>query len=108
MVEFEIRVYQTSSGKVPFDEWCHSLKDARAIDIIRARVARLRVGNFGDCKWVGEGVRELRIHYGPGFRIYFARVEETVILLLSGGDKDHQKADIKKAHAYLADYRRFF
>lgn len=80
-----------------FDEWLAALRD----DIGRARIIhRIRsaeLGNFGDCEPVGEGVSEMRVHVGPGYRVYFARRGEVVYLLLVGGDKKSQKRDIKRA-----------
>ena len=69
------------------------------------RLDRLKLGNFGDCKTISDGVSELRIHYGPGIRIYYAKTGNKVILLLCGGDKGSQKKDIDKAKEYLKDYQ---
>lgn len=70
------------------------------------RLDRLRMGNFGDCKSISEGVCELRIHYGPGIRIYYGKIGKKVILLLCGGDKGSQTRDIIKAKEYLKDYQK--
>lgn len=78
----------------------------RAKARIVARVARLKAGNLGDCKSLRDGVSELRIDYGPGYRVYFGVVGFQVILLLCGGDKRSQDADIDKAVDYLADFKR--
>ena len=102
----EIRQYTTASGRNPFESWLASLKDARAAARIAARLDRLVAGNFGDAKPVGQGVSELRIDYGPGYRIYFAMVSGTCVLLLSGGDKRRQSADIAKAIDYLKDFKQ--
>ncbi|WP_242632780.1 type II toxin-antitoxin system RelE/ParE family toxin [Thiothrix fructosivorans] len=80
-----------------FDAWLSSLKDKRAKAKIALRVGRAELGNFGDVEPVGEGVSEMRIHYGPGYRLYFTRRGEVVYLLLLGGDKSTQQRDIKKA-----------
>jgi len=72
---------------------------------ILTRLDRLRLGNFGDCEPIGAGAYELRIHYGPGIRIYYSRVENKIVLLLCGGDKSSQVRDINKAKEYLEDYR---
>jgi putative addiction module killer protein len=80
-----------------FIDWLNALKDRRAAARIAARLLRLEDGNLGDAKSVGEGVSELRINYGPGYRVYFMQVGRTVILLLCGGDKSTQARDIAKA-----------
>ena len=86
--------------------WLAALRDAQARARIRARVDRLSTGNFGDCKPVGGGIVELRVDHGPGYRVYLARRGAVVVLLLCGGDKRAQAADIKRAMEYLADYER--
>jgi putative addiction module killer protein len=101
----EIRIYTTLEGTTPFLEWRDSLKDARARAKIRARLDRVEEGNLGDCKFVGEGVYELRIDYGPGYRIYFGQDSDVIILLLWGGDKSRQNKDIRQAQDYWQDYR---
>lgn len=78
----------------------------RAQARIAARLDRLSAGNFGDAKPIGQGVRELRIDYGPGYRVYFAMVGRTCVLLLCGGDKRRQSADVAKAIRYLNDYQQ--
>ena len=105
-VESEIRLYAIRSGKVPYSRWLNSLKDVRGRAVIRVRMNRIRLGNFGDCRTVGEGVMEMRIDHGPGYRVYFGRVGRTIVLLLCGGDKASQSKDIELARAYWADYRR--
>lgn len=102
---YAIEIFTTKSGSSPFDDWFRSLRDEKAKAIVRVRLARVRQGNFGDRKPVGEGVMELRVQYGPGYRIYFAMSGKTVVLLLTAGDKSTQKKDIKKAIAYWNDYR---
>lgn len=101
----EIRNYLTVDGKNIFDEWLDSLRDRRAKAKIRARLDRVEDGNLGDCKSVGEGVFELRIDYGSGYRIYFGQEGITIIILLCGGDKSTQKQDVDKAQEYWKDYR---
>jgi putative addiction module killer protein len=81
------------------------LRDGRARARIIARIDRLSVGLLGDWKTVGEGVCELRIDYGPGYRVYYAQDGELLILLLCGGDKRTQTKDIEKAHGYWKDYK---
>ena len=80
-----------------FTKWFRSLKDRRAKARIQARIDRVEMGYFGDVAPVGEGVSELRIFYGPGYRVYFVQKDAVVVILLSGGDKSSQKADIAKA-----------
>lgn len=84
-----------------FDRWLRRLKDRRAV----VRVDRLGAGNAGDAKPVGHGVSELRIDYGPGYRVYCLREGERLILLLTGGDKSSQQTDIQLAHQIAADWR---
>jgi len=101
----EILKYVTKDEKIPFDEWMDSLKDRRAKARIKIRLDRLIIGLFGDWKSVGDGVFELRISEGQGYRVYYAKEGETIVLLLCGGNKSTQSADIKKAKQYLQDYR---
>jgi len=82
-----------------FDRWQHSLRDLRAKVAIMRRIERAAHGNLGDNKSVGDGVSELRIDVGPGYRVYYTLRREIVIILLVGGDKSNQSADIKKAKA---------
>ena len=88
------------NGKVPFSNWLNSLKDPVMRLRIRRRLDRLEIGNFGDCKPIGEGVSELRLAFGPGYRIYFAEQDDVIIILLCAGDKSSQKKDIKTAKQY--------
>lgn len=83
----------------PFDAWLRSLKDRTGKLRILARLTSAEQGNFGDCAPVGGDVFEMRVHYGPGYRVYYTRRGTTVYLLLIGGDKSTQKRDIKKAIA---------
>ena len=80
-----------------FSSWFNSLRDKRAKARIQARIDRVEVGHFGDVAPVGEGVSELRIFYGPGYRVYFVKQGLAVVILLSGGDKSTQNSDIIKA-----------
>jgi putative addiction module killer protein len=102
----ELRVYESPSGKVPFDDWIEGLRDAKGRAQIQVRLDRLEQGNLGDCKPVCEGVLELRIKLGPGYRVYFGEDGPLVILLLIGGDKSTQDKDIKTAKLYWQQYRR--
>ncbi len=99
-------VYETAGGKFPFDDWFGKLRDKRTKANIDARLVRLRLGNFGVCRAVGNGVSELKIDYGPGYRVYFGRDGEVIVVLLLGGEKSTQAKDIKKAHEFWADYKK--
>lgn len=101
----EIRYYQSAEGEQPFTGWLQALQDQQAGARIRIRLDRLALGNFGDCEPVGGGVIELRIDWGPGYRVYCARLGQTIVLLLCGGDKRTQKKDIKRAKDYFEDYK---
>lgn len=83
-----------------------ALNDERARAKINIRIARMAAGNFGDCKSVGNGLFELRIDYGPGYCLYFARIGPAIVLLLCGGDKRRQSADIKRAALFLEDHQK--
>jgi putative addiction module killer protein len=93
-----IEVRQTED----FADWLDALRDSIAVKAIKRRIARVQVGLFGDAKFIGGGVHELRIDHGPGYRVYFARRGESLILLLCGGDKGSQARDIALAQS-LAD-----
>lgn len=100
----EIRNYLTADGRSPFSEWRDSLRDSRAKAKIRAKLNQVRLGNLGDYRSVGVGVCELRIDYGPGYRIYFGQIGTTIVLLLCGKDKSTQYQDIRKAQEYWEDF----
>jgi len=102
----EIQVYITPEGKTPFEDWVNSLRDSQARAKIKIRLHRVEDGNFGDCKSVGEGVFELRIDYGTGYRVYFGQIGLTIVILLCGGDKSTQEKDIRKAQEYWQDYKK--
>ncbi|USP47084.1 type II toxin-antitoxin system RelE/ParE family toxin [Alcaligenes faecalis] len=80
-----------------FDRWFSGLRDKQAARRIQVRIDRAEDGNFGDCEPVGEGVSEMRIHYGPGYRVYFVQRELEIVILLAGGNKSTQNKDIKTA-----------
>lgn len=80
-----------------FDRWFAALRDQQAIRRIQARIDRVEDGNFGDVQPVGEGVSEMRIHYGPGYRVYLTQRGLEIVVLLAGGDKSTQSKDIKQA-----------
>jgi putative addiction module killer protein len=102
----QIHHYLTSSGRDAFQIWLDGLADLKARVAILRRVDRLALGHFGDQKFLREGVRELRVDLGPGYRIYFAMVGSKVVVLLGGGSKQDQSADINRAIECLKDYRR--
>lgn len=97
--------YLTPEGIDPFAEWLATLADRRARAFALVRVGRMGAGAFGDCKPVGGGVWEARIDYGPGYRVYYARAGSRLILLLTGGDKRRQNADIVRAVDYWKDWQ---
>ena len=101
----EIEFYETANGKRPFEIWLKDLKERHTRAQILMRLDRLKLGNFGDCKTLQEGICELRIHYGPGIRIYYGKIGTKIVLLLCGGDKGSQDRDITKAKEYLKDYQ---
>lgn len=100
-----IQYYSTRSGKEPYFDWFNRIKDFRATAHINTRVKRLILGHHGDCKRVGKGVFELRIHHGPGYRVYFAELKSQIVVLLLGGDKKSQKHDIQLAIEYWKQYK---
>lgn len=104
-IEQEVRVYARPDGSEPFTDWLRGLRDGISRNRIRRRLARLRLGNLGDARSVGDGVQELRIHFGPGYRVYFGRENERVVILLSGGDKASQDRDIERAKEFWRDHR---
>lgn len=101
----EVEVFQTEDGRSLFPEWLRGLKDRSAGARIRARLARLRLGNYGDTNSLGGGLHELRIDHGPGYRVYFGRAGDRIVLLLCGGTKKAQSRDIEQARTYWSDYR---
>ena len=104
--KIQLLEYITEDGDNPFHRWLKSLKDRVARARIRVRLNRLRLGNFGDCKPVGKGVNELRVDYGPGYRVYYGKSKTTIVILLCGGSKKSQSKDIHLAQAYWADFKR--
>lgn len=102
----DIRIYTDETGRAPFEEWLDALKDAQGRARVRARIARLQAGNFGDCKPLRGGVLELRIDQGPGYRVFLSRQGPLTVLLLCGSDKSEQDKAIDLALAYLADWKQ--
>lgn len=94
---YELRHYTDDDGRDLFAQWLDGLKDRTAQSRVTARLLRLEVGNFGDCRAVGGGVWELRIDWGPGYRVYYAIEGKRLVLLCDGGDKRTQSSDIERA-----------
>lgn len=102
---YKLKHYTTITGVDLFAQWLDSLRDQQASARIAARLLRLQNGNFGDCRAVGEGVWELRIDWGPGYRVYYAVAGQRVVLLCEGGDKRTQPADIDRAIARWREWQ---
>lgn len=102
-VKYELIVYNTIAGKEPFLEWLDSL-DQSVLWKIESRIERLELGHFGDVKSLKDGLFELRFK-SPSFRIYYALIDNKIVLLIAGGDKRKQSIDIEKSKEYLDDYR---
>ena len=100
----EIRYYVANDGRQPFAEWIADLDALTRAKMVRA-IKRMEQGNLPNAKTIGAGVLEFRIDYGPGYRLYFGRDGETLIILLVGGTKKRQQRDIAAAHGYWQDYK---
>src|SRR5438552_10051840 len=103
--ERELRIYRTPAGRTPYLDWFSRLRDQRTRQKIQARLGRVRLGNLGQARSVGDGVHELKIDYGPGYRVYFGQDGPSLVILLCGGDKRTQNEDIRKANAYWTSYK---
>jgi len=101
-----IKIYQDRNGKEPFTDWLESVKSTTVRLRIRKRLRRIELGNFGDFRLVADGIFELRLHFGPGYRVYYGKIGNEIILLLAGGDKSTQQRDIKKVKQYWYDYKQ--
>nr|VFK46950.1 MAG: putative addiction module killer protein [Candidatus Kentron sp. TC]VFK51082.1 MAG: putative addiction module killer protein [Candidatus Kentron sp. TC]VFK62097.1 MAG: putative addiction module killer protein [Candidatus Kentron sp. TC] len=101
-----INEYTDEKGKSPYADWLRGLRDIRAKAKIIMQVDKMEVGLFGDVGPIGEGLSELRIHYGPGYRVYYGKKRQRLYLLLCGGDKSTQSKDVRKAKAYWKDHKR--
>lgn len=104
-MEYQIEIYRAANGKKPFDTWFESLKDPTVKALILNKLDKVKQGNLGDATPVGSGVSEFRLHSGPGFRLYFAKIGKKIILLLCGGSKSTQQKDIMRAKQYLQDFK---
>lgn len=102
----EVLRYVTANGKDIVGSWLGKFKDQQTRARIAARLTRLSAGHFGDCKPLHDGVCELRIDFGPGYRVYYAMIGQSCVLLLCGGDKRKQSNDIERAIQCLHDYKR--
>ncbi len=102
----ELLRYQRDDGREPFTDWLNALRDKVAQARIRIRLRHVQAGNFGDSEPAGEGVIELRVHVGAGYRVYCGRHGKTIVLLLCGGDKSSQVADIKRAKELWSEWKR--
>ncbi|MDD9974513.1 MAG: type II toxin-antitoxin system RelE/ParE family toxin [Candidatus Poribacteria bacterium] len=100
-----IQYYRNRNGRAPFIEWLESIYDSRTQSRIERRLDRLRGGNFGEYKSIGDGVFEMILDFGPGYRIYFGEINNTNVLLLYGGDKSSQNRDIQRAKMYWREYK---
>lgn len=100
-----LALYRDKAGRVPFEDWLRALRDVRGRAKILARLERVEEGNLGLTRPVGEGVLELKIDFGPGYRVYLGQDGPTLVVLLCGGDKSTQRADILKAIQYWTDYQ---
>ncbi len=106
MAEWAVLDYLTEDGRDPYAEWLAGLADRTARARVLVRTQRLRGGAFGDCKPLHDGVWELRVDHGPGYRVYYAQAGRKLVLLLVGGDKRSQRADIETAVSYWQDWER--
>lgn len=103
---YEVRHYLTPEGKDVFLDWLRKLRDVSARIAVDRRVNRIELGNFGDHKFCRDGVWELRLDVGAGYRVYYAVADQEIVLLLCGGDKRTQDADIDRACGYWQDWQR--
>ncbi len=100
----EVLIYETADEKYPFEDWLSKLKDVVGRAMIRKRINRVRAGNLGRNRSLGDGVWELKIDFGPGYRVYYGEDGPIIVVLLCGGDKGSQDRDIAKAKDYWRDY----
>lgn len=100
-----VRIYRTEDDSEPFSEWLEKLRDEKAIAIIQKRLVRVSLGNLGTYRFVGDGIFEFKIDYGPGYRVYFVQIGAVILLLLCGGNKSSQIKDIEQAQQYWIDFK---
>jgi len=101
-----VRHHILENGTDPFANWLDALKDTRGKAKIQINIDRMSLGNFGNCKGLSDGISELKIDFGPGYRVYYGRIGSLVILLLCGGDKGSQKKDIITAKKHWLEYKK--
>lgn len=100
-----VELYATKDGKVPFRDWIRSLRSSQVQQRINVRLSYLRLGNWGNWRSVGEGVKELKIDIGPGYRIYCGQQGDKIVIVLCAGDKSSQSEDINQAKVYWNEYK---
>lgn len=105
-MQHEIQIYVTADGRIPYEEYLDALRDRRAKLLIARRIQRAALGNFGDRHSLDGGLHEMRLDYGPGYRVYCMHHGQTLIILLTAGDTSTQSADISTARACQADFKR--
>jgi len=103
-----LKIYRDKNGKMPLVEWLEAIKDIIIKARIKNRIARMELGNFGDCKLIKAGVYELRLHFGSGYRVYFGKISNIVVLLLCGGDKSSQTKNINQAVEFWEDFKKHY
>ena len=101
----ELQIYRTPNGREPYTQWFESIRDRETRTRIQSQIDRIESGNLGKPKSVGDGVFELRLQFGPGYRVYFGQVGNTIVLLLCGGDKSSQDRNIKRSKTYWQEYK---
>lgn len=106
MEKFRIVEYETKDGKRPFKQWIDKIRGMRTQARIFRYIRGLSLGNFNNCKSLGAGIHELKIDFGPGYRVYFGNERKTIIILLCGGSKKNQDKDIQTAQGYWAEYKK--
>lgn len=104
-VRYVLKIYKTKSGICPFDNWINGLRDKKAQVAVDVRLERVRMGNLGQYRSLGGMLYELKIDFGPGYRVYFGKIGTDIILLLCAGNKGTQQKDIERARKYFQDFK---
>ncbi len=102
----QVVFYADERGNEPFQNWLNKLRDQQSRRRILGRLLRFQHGHYGDVEPIGDGLLELRLFFGPGYRVYFGEDGESIVVILCGGDKDSQSRDIKNAKIYWKEYKR--